>query len=107
MRTRELILPGQREECLLDTLICLCTGLEESQAELVRELLSLIERDRSLLVPVTLVANEDLVDTSRGVLLDIRVPSSDVYFCQNACKGLLTHSRRTSHPSHRRQARYP
>lgn len=107
MRTRELIPPGQGEECLLDTLVCLCTGLEESQAELVRELLSLVEGDRSLLVPVALVANEDLVDPSRSVLLDIRVPSSDVYFRQNACQDLLTYSRRTSHPSHRKQARYP
>lgn len=70
--------PCKCEESLLDTLVDLGTGLEEPQAELVRQLSPLLDRDIPLLIPITLVANENLVDAGRSVLFDLRVPGADV-----------------------------
>lgn len=70
--------PRQCEKRFLNALIHLCRGLHELDAQLVGELSSLILCDRPLVCPVRLVANEDLVDTLRCVLLDILVPGADV-----------------------------
>jgi hypothetical protein len=71
--------PSQREESLLNLDVALCRRLEEAETKLVRELLTLLLRDDLLVRPVALVSDEDLVDTFRGVLLDVRVPRPDVY----------------------------
>ena len=70
--------PCQCEKCLLDTLVYLCRSLHEFDAELVRELAALFLCNRPLVRPVRLVADEDLVDAFRGMLLDIRVPCADI-----------------------------
>ena len=71
--------PSQREECLFDTLVRLCTCLQESKSKLIGELSALFHRNGTFLVPVALVSNEDFVDSVRGVLLNVRVPGSNVW----------------------------
>lgn len=71
--------PGQREERLLDTLVRLRARLQESQPKLVRKLPTLLNSHCAFLVPIAFVSDEDFVDASRSVLLDVRVPSSDVW----------------------------
>ena len=71
--------PCKREERLLDTLVDLRRGLHEFDAQFVRELPALLLRDSTLLGPVGFVADEDLVDTLRCVLLDVGVPCADVW----------------------------
>lgn len=70
--------PRQGEKCLLDTLVNLCTGLQEADAKLIREFAALLFGDGLLLDPIRLVANKNLVDTLGGVLFDVCVPSPDV-----------------------------
>jgi hypothetical protein len=77
--------PSKSEEGLLHTLVSLGTGLKEAQAKLVGELPALLERDGALLVPVALVADKDLVDTRRRVLLDLGVPRADVCLSALRC----------------------
>ena len=55
--------PRQSEESLLDPLVRLCTRLQEPQSKFIGQLFALFERYRALFVPITLVANEDLVDS--------------------------------------------
>lgn len=71
--------PSKREEGILNTLVCLGTSLEEAQPKLVGKRAPLLKGDGALLVPIALVANKDLVDTGRRVLLDLGVPGADVW----------------------------
>jgi hypothetical protein len=70
--------PCECEESLLDSLVCLRTRFEEPEPKLVGELTPLLDRDSSLVVPVALVPDQDLVDTLGGVLLDVGVPCADI-----------------------------
>lgn len=73
-----LDISGQAEEGLLHVDVGLCADLHEGDAELVGERLALLRRDRALLFPVALVADQDLVDALGGVLLDVGEPGADV-----------------------------
>jgi hypothetical protein len=71
--------PCQCEKRLLDTLVHLCRSLHEQvDAQLISELARLLLCNRPLVRPVRLVADEDLVDIFRDILVDIRVPCSDI-----------------------------
>jgi hypothetical protein len=70
--------PCKSEEGLLNTLVDLGGSLHEFHAKLCRKLASLFLGDCSLVAPVTLVADEDLVHPLRGVLLNVRMPRADV-----------------------------
>lgn len=72
--------PSQGEEGVFHTLVRLGTRLEEAQSKLVGKRLALLESDGALLVPIALVANEDLVDPGRRVLVDLGVPGANVWF---------------------------
>jgi hypothetical protein len=65
-------------KCLIDVNVALSRDLEEGDAELVSKRLALFCRDGALFFPVALVADEDLVDTFGGVLLDVGEPCADV-----------------------------
>ena len=66
-------------KCLIDVDVALGGNLEEGNAELVGELLALLGGNNTLLFPVALVTDEDLVDALGGVLLDVGKPGTDVY----------------------------
>lgn len=66
------------EECLLDVDVRFRANLHEGNAELVGKGLTLLGRNGTLLFPVTLVANQDLVDALGRVLLNVREPCADV-----------------------------
>jgi hypothetical protein len=68
----------QRVESLVDVDVALSRDLQERDAEFVGEGLALFCGDGALLFPVALVADEDLVDAFRGVLLDVGEPCADV-----------------------------
>lgn len=61
----------EAEEGLFHVDVSLCRDLHKGDAELVGERLALLGRDGSLLLPVALVANQDLVDALGRVLLDV------------------------------------
>lgn len=67
-------------EGLLDVDVVLGRNLQERDAQLIRQLLSLFGRHSPLLLPVTLVADENLVYPFAGVLFDVREPGADVYW---------------------------
>lgn len=69
---------GERVESLVDVDVALRGDLEEGNAEFVGELLALLGGDDSLLLPVALVSDEDLVDAFGGVLLDVGEPGANV-----------------------------
>lgn len=77
---------GQAVEGLVDVDAALGRDLEEGNAELVGQLLALFGGDDALLLPVALVANQNLVDALGGVLLDVGEPRADV--CR-VSKGVL------------------
>lgn len=68
----------EAEEGLLDVDVGLGADFHEGDAELVGERLALLRRHRPLLLPVALVADQDLVDAFRRVLLDVGEPGADV-----------------------------
>ncbi len=63
--------PRQSEECFFYALIYFCRRLHEFDAELVSKLPSLLFCDDFLVRPIRFVANEDLVNSFRSVLLDV------------------------------------
>lgn len=65
-------------EGLVDVDVALGRDLEEGDAQLVRQRLSLFCADRPLLLPVALVADQDLVDALGGVLLYVCEPGADI-----------------------------
>jgi hypothetical protein len=85
-RDRNINAPSECKERLLDTLVHLSRGLHEPDAKLVGKLAALLLRHSALVRPVRLVADEDLVHAFRGVLLDVRVPCSDVW--RSAVRGM-------------------
>ena len=66
------------EESLLDVDVRFRADLHEGNAELVGKCLTLLGRNGALLFPVTLVANQDLVDALGRVLLNVGEPCADV-----------------------------
>jgi hypothetical protein len=70
--------PCKGEEGLLNALVDLGGSLHEFDAEFCCKLTSLFLSNCSLVAPVTLVADEDLVHPLRGVLLNVRMPRADV-----------------------------
>ena len=73
------------EECLLDVDVRFRANLHEGNAELVGKGLTLLGRNGALLFPVTLVADQDLVDALGCVLLNIGEPCADVCRKEGAC----------------------
>jgi hypothetical protein len=71
-------IPRQAEEGLLDVRVGFCGRLDVFDAQLRGELLCLRFCDDALLVPVALVADEDLGYAFACVLLDVRMPCPDV-----------------------------
>lgn len=65
-------------EGLVDVNVALGGDLEEWDSKLIGQSLSLLSSDDALLFPVTLVADQDLVDALGRVLLDVGEPRSDV-----------------------------
>lgn len=72
---------GEGVEGLVDVDVALGGDLEEGDAELVGEGLALLGADNALLLPVALVADEDLVDALGGVLFYVGEPGADVWGC--------------------------
>lgn len=70
--------PGQCEKCLLHTFVCFRTSLQEPQSKLVGKRTSLLNRNRSLLLPVALVTDKNLVHAGRRMLFNVGEPGSDV-----------------------------
>ena len=66
-----LNVPGEGEERLFDVDVALGTDLHKGNAELVGESLALCSGNGALLLPVALVADEDLVDAFGCMLLDV------------------------------------
>lgn len=58
-------------EGLLDVDVILCRHLQKGDAKLISQLLALLGGNSPLLLPVTLVSNQDLVNPLAGVLLDV------------------------------------
>lgn len=69
---------GERIEGLVDVDVALCRDLEEGDPELIGEGLAALGADGTLLFPIALVADENLVDAFGGVLLDVGKPRADV-----------------------------
>ena len=69
----------QVEEGFLDVGIRLGRRLNVRNAELLGQLFALLGGDRSLLLPIRLVANQNLGDAFAGMLLDVGVPRSYVF----------------------------
>lgn len=65
-------------EGLVDVDVALGRDLEEGDAEFVGEGLALLGRNDTLLFPVTLVSDEDLVDTFGSVLFYVCEPCANV-----------------------------
>lgn len=63
---------------MVDVDVALCGDLEERNAEFVGEGLATLCADGTLLLPVALVADEDLIDAFGCVLLDVGEPGADV-----------------------------
>lgn len=74
---------GEIVEGLVDVDVALGRDLEEGDAQLLGQGLALLGRDGALLLPVALVADQDLVDALGGVLLYVCEPGADVcsYYC--------------------------
>ena len=64
---------------MVDVDVALCRYLEEGNAEFVCESLAALCADGALLLPVALVADENLVDALGCVLLDVGEPGADIY----------------------------
>lgn len=73
-----LDISGQCEKCLLHTFVCFCTSLQEPQSKLVGKRTPLLNRNRSLLLPVALVTDKNLVDAGRCMLFNVGEPGPDV-----------------------------
>lgn len=58
-------------EGLLDVDVILCGHLQKGNAKFISQLLALLGGDGPLLLPVTLVPDQDLVHSLAGVLLDV------------------------------------
>ena len=76
------------EKGLFDVDVALCADFHEWDAELVGEGLTLFCAYGTLLFPVALVANQDLVDAFAGVLFDVGEPGADV--CGSLLVAVLT-----------------
>lgn len=69
---------GEAVEGLVDVDVALGRDLEEGDAQLVGEGLALLGGHGALLLPVALVADQDLIDALGGVLLHVCEPGPDV-----------------------------
>lgn len=61
----------QTEKCLLYVDVALGRDFHKRNAQLIRERLALLRRHGTLLLPITLVANQDLVHPFCRMLLDV------------------------------------
>ena len=100
LRNRHIILDlaRHRRECRLYVLALLGGGLEEAHAVVIRHLLSLLERDCSFVLQISLVAHKDPSNIVLRVLLDLAHPGvhgvegvaiSDVVHDDNAVSPLV------------------
>lgn len=85
---------GKTVKGLFHVDVALGRNLHEGDSKLVCQRLSLLGRHGSLLFPIALVANQDLVDALGRVLLDVGEPCSDVCF-----NHMLVVSAHTAYPS--------
>lgn len=69
---------GQVVKGLVNVDVALSRDLEEWDAQLLGQSLALLSRDGALLLPVALVAYQDLVDALGGVLLYVCEPGADI-----------------------------
>jgi hypothetical protein len=69
---------GQAEEGLFDVDVGFCAHFHEGDSKLVGERLALLSRDCTLLFPVALVADQDLVHAFGCMLLNVGEPGADV-----------------------------
>jgi hypothetical protein len=70
--------PCQSKESFFYTLVVFGASFKESQAEFVSQFSTLFQSDSTFLVPIAFVSDQDLVNSLRCVLLDIRMPCLDV-----------------------------
>lgn len=63
---------------MVDIDVALGRHFKEGDTEFIGKLLSLLSRNDTLLLPVTFVSDKDLVDTFRGVLLDVGEPGANI-----------------------------
>ena len=71
--------PCQREKRLLDTFIHLDRSLHEQvDTQLIGDLTRLFLCNLPLVCSVRFIADEDLADAFRDILLDMRVPCADI-----------------------------
>jgi len=83
-----LDLASQLEERLFHANVALCTDFHERNAELICKSLTLRSADLALFFPVAFVADQDLVDAFRCMLLDVGEPGA--YVCDGSvCEALL------------------
>lgn len=73
---------GEAVEGVLDVDVALGGDLHEGDAQLVGQLLALFAGYHALVLPVALVADEDLVDALGGVLFHVGEPGADVCCCR-------------------------
>ncbi len=72
-------IPREREESILDTIIVLCRRLHEANTKFIREFATLLFCNCTFIRPVRLIADQDLIDTFRSMLLDVCVPGSNIW----------------------------
>ena len=72
-------IPRKSEERFFDAFVDLCRRLDEFDIELSCELAALVLRNSPLVRPVAFVAYKNFVHALRSMLLDVRVPSTNVY----------------------------
>ena len=71
-------LPSKCEESLFYTFIDFRWGLHELDTEFISQFSSLFFGNSTLLGPVWFVSDENLIDTFRGMLLNVGMPCADI-----------------------------
>lgn len=92
-----LDIAGQTEERLFNVDVGFGRHLHERYAQLICQCLALFCAHRSLLFPVTLVADEDLVDAFCRVLLYVREPRPDICFHLFSMAASASHGDKDTH----------
>ena len=69
---------GEIVEGILHVDVALCRNFHERYAQFICQLLSFFYGHHSLLFPIALVPDQDLINALSRVLLDVRKPGPDV-----------------------------
>lgn len=70
--------PCQAEESIFNTLVDLCASFHELDSEFFSQFATLFLGNSTLVVPIALVPNENLVDALGSMLFNVLVPGSDI-----------------------------